>query len=85
LASSTQPIADSGGAWAAIDDGMYTYTFTNTLTTAADPALTTVVVMYASKDNRTAVANDVFIFVPAGGEPGVTRQVVATGTCKTWN
>jgi hypothetical protein len=71
LANSTQPITGSGGAWAAIDAGMYTCTFTRTLITAADPALTTVVAMCASKDNQTVVANDVCIFVPAGGAPGV--------------
>ena len=83
MASSTQPVANGGGAWAAIDDGMYTDTITNPLTTAVDPALTTVVAIYVSKDNWNAVANDVFIFVPAGGEPAGTHQVVAQRPVKS--
>ena len=56
------------------------YSFTDSLTAVADPSLTTVEAMYTSEDNRTAVANDVFIFILAGGEPGVTCQVVASET-----
>jgi OmcA/MtrC family decaheme c-type cytochrome len=83
MAEATQPFADSGGTWAVGDDGMVTYTFTNTLTQAADPALTTVVGLYAYKDSRASVANDVYTFVPAGGEPKVTREVVTTEACNT--
>ncbi|MBI5293364.1 MAG: OmcA/MtrC family decaheme c-type cytochrome [Chloroflexi bacterium] len=80
LATAIQPFADSGGPWKAVDLG-YTYTFTNTLTLEADPILTTVVGMSAYKDGRTVVANDVYTFVPAGGEPTVTREVVTTAAC----
>jgi OmcA/MtrC family decaheme c-type cytochrome len=83
LATATQPFADSGGAWTEQGEGLYTYTFTNTLTLPADPALTTVVAMTGYKDARATVDNDVFTFVPAGGEPSVTRQVVATEDCQT--
>ncbi len=83
IAKATQPFADSGGTWSVKDEGMYTYTFTNTLTSEVDPALTTVVGVYAWKDGRASVANNVFTYVPAGGEPSVTRQVVTTGACQT--
>ncbi len=82
-ASADQPFADSGGTWTATDSGTYTYAFTNTLTSAPDPALTTVVGVYATKDNRASVANDEYTFVPAGGIPTVTREVVSTAACQT--
>ncbi len=82
LATATQPFADSGGEWTAVDLG-YTYTFTNTLTSEVNPILTTVVTMSAYKDGRTVVANDVYTFVPGGGEPTVTREVVTTAACQT--
>ncbi|MGE5530748.1 MAG: OmcA/MtrC family decaheme c-type cytochrome [Bacteroidota bacterium] len=83
VAKATQPFADSGGAWAAGEPGVFTYTFTNTLTTPADPNLTTVVGLYAYKDARASVGNDVFAFVPAGGEPKTARDVVSTEACQT--
>lgn len=83
LATATQAFADSGGAWTEAGGGNVTYTFTNTLTTAPDPALTTVVAVYAWKDGRASVANDVYTFVPAGGEPSLTREVVTTAACNT--
>ena len=82
-ASATQPFADSGGVWTATDSGTYTYAFTNTLTSTPDPALTTVVGVYATKDNRAAVANFLYTFVPAGGAPKVSREVVSTAACQT--
>ncbi|MBI4772486.1 MAG: OmcA/MtrC family decaheme c-type cytochrome, partial [Chloroflexi bacterium] len=81
-AKASQPFADSGGAWAEADVG-YTYTFTNTLTSEVNPALTTVVAVSAWKDGRASVANDVYTFVPGGGEPTVTREVVTTDACQT--
>jgi len=83
LAKATQPFADTGGSWTAKGEGSFTYTFTNTLTTPADPTLTTVVGLYAYKDNRATVSNDVFTFVPAGGQPKDTREVVTTAACQT--
>lgn len=81
LAKATQPFAESDGTWQAVGDGQYTYTFTNTLTSEVDSSLTTSVGLYAYKDGRASVANDVFTFVPAGGAPSVTREVVATQNC----
>jgi OmcA/MtrC family decaheme c-type cytochrome len=81
LATASQAFADSGGEWAAQSAGAYTYTFNNTLTTEANPSLTTSVGFYGYKDGRASVANDVFTFVPAGGDPAVTREVVTTAAC----
>ena len=83
LATATQAFADSGGAWSDAGNGNVTYTFTNTLTTAPDASLTTVVAVYAWKDGRATVVNDVYTFVPAGGEPSLTREVVTTAACNT--
>jgi OmcA/MtrC family decaheme c-type cytochrome len=83
LAKATQAYADNGGTWADQSNGVYTYTFKNSLSSPVDPSLTTVVGVYVSKDSRKYVANDVFTFVPAGGEPKNTRQVVSTDACQT--
>lgn len=83
LATTTQAFADSGGAWTDAGDGNVTYTFTNTLTTTPDLSLTTVVAVYAWKDGRVTVTNDVYTFVPVGGEPSLTREVVTTAACNT--
>jgi OmcA/MtrC family decaheme c-type cytochrome len=81
LSVATQPFADSGGSWEAVGNGAYTYTFDNSLAEEVNPALTTSVGYYAYNIGRTVVLNDVFTFVPAGGEPEVTRQVVTTEAC----
>lgn len=81
LASATQAFAESGGTWENLGGGMYTYTFTNTLTSAIDPTLTTTLGVYAYRSNRTVVANDLLHWVPAGGEPATTRDVVSTQAC----
>jgi OmcA/MtrC family decaheme c-type cytochrome len=83
LATASQAFADSGGEWTWQADGAYTYTFSNTLTINPDLDLTTSVGFYAYKDGRASIANDVFTFVPAGGEPLVTREVVTTASCNT--
>jgi OmcA/MtrC family decaheme c-type cytochrome len=80
-ASATQAFADSGGQWTAQAEGAYTYTFSNTLTLDLNRDLTTSVGFYGYKDDRASVANDVFTFVPAGGEPTLTREIVATESC----
>lgn len=81
LAQATQAFADSDGTWAEAEDGTLTYTFANAPTSEVSPDLTTTVAVYADKDGRSAVANDVFTFVPSGGQPGVTREVVSTEAC----
>lgn len=79
LAETMQPFAESGGVWEKQAEGMYRYTFTNTLTIS--PTLTTIVGGYFYREGRTAVANDRYIFVPAGGEPPVTREIASTEAC----
>lgn len=81
LASATQAFAESGGTWENLGGGMYTYTFTNTLTSELDENLTTTLGVYAYRSNRTVVANDLLHWVPAGGEPRTTREVVSTQSC----
>ena len=65
------------------DPGVFTYTFTNTLTAPVDPNRTTVVGLYVYKDAGASVGNDVFAFEPAGGEPKTARDVVSTAACQT--
>jgi OmcA/MtrC family decaheme c-type cytochrome len=83
LATATQTYAETGGTWVDNADGTATYTFKNALSSPADPQLTTVVGIYAYKDNQATVANDVFMFVPAGGTPSVGHQEVTTDACQT--
>lgn len=83
-ATVTQAFSDSEGEWEEAGEiGGYIYTFANDLTAELVPDLTTTVAIYAYKDGRTVVANDVFTFVPAGGEPDLTREVVSTEACNT--
>jgi OmcA/MtrC family decaheme c-type cytochrome len=81
MEKATQAFADSGGTWAATGDATYTYTFTNPISQEVDPSLTTVLGVYAYKDDRLSVVNSVFTFVPEGGVPQVMREVVATDDC----
>ena len=83
LAEATQPFADSGGIWEKQAEGMFRYTFTNTLTLPLSPTLTTVVGGYFYRDGRAAVANDRFMFLPAGGELEVTREIASTASCNS--
>ncbi len=83
LKSATEAFAETGGTWVDNADGTATYTFKNALTSPADPKLTTVVGIYAYKDNRETVANDVFTFVPAGGTPTISHQEVTTDACQS--
>ncbi len=82
LAAATQAYADSGGEWTAGADG-YVYTFANNLSLPVDPNLTTSVGIYAYRDGRASVANDIFTFVPAGGEPALTREIASTAACNS--
>lgn len=82
LETAEQAYADSDGNWVSEGES-YVYTFANALSADLNPDLTTLVGLYAYKDGRTTVSNDVFTFVPAGGEPSVTREVVSTGACNS--
>jgi OmcA/MtrC family decaheme c-type cytochrome len=83
LAKATQALADNGGEWTDQGDGVFSYIFANALTSEVNPDLTTSMGVYVYRDGRATVANDVFTFVPAGGEPSVTREVVTTEACNT--
>lgn len=83
MATATQAFADSDGEWVEQGEGQFTYTFANDLSAPIDPELTTSVGLYATKDGRNSVANDIFTFVPAGGEPALTREVVSTEACNS--
>jgi len=84
LAIATQAFADSDGEWSDQGDGGYIYLYfcqRPDFGSEIDPDLTTSVGVYLYKDNRAFVTNDVFTFVPSGGEPSVTREVVTTEAC----
>ncbi|MCL4562729.1 MAG: OmcA/MtrC family decaheme c-type cytochrome [Chloroflexi bacterium] len=83
LPKASQPYADSGGTWQTKDDGTVTYTFKNALSTSPDPNTTTVVGVYVNKDARASIANDVYTFLPAGGTPTVTQEVVTNKACES--
>lgn len=80
-----QPAADSGGTYTQIATGQYTYTFKNKAT-GVDPSRTQAVGVYATRDLTafglgTYYSNSVFHFVPNGGPPPVTDDVIETATC----
>lgn len=83
LTVADQPQADSKGTWNEVNApaGIYTYTFGNELTLAFDPNLTTTIAAYLYRNGRSDVANTAFTFLPAGGEPGLTREVVTIAAC----
>ena len=81
MASATQAYADTGGTWADLGDGNLTYTFKDQLTAPADPNLMTVVGLYAWKNNRQIVQNDVYSFVQGGVNEIPERQVVTNTAC----
>lgn len=81
MSSATQAYADQDGEWAEGEDGTFTYTFASDLSSEVNPDLTTSIGAYLYRDDRASVANDVFTFVPAGGEPILTREVVLTENC----
>jgi OmcA/MtrC family decaheme c-type cytochrome len=78
-ATAIQATLDTGGKITEVADG-YTYVFSNTISAAVDKSATHVAGGQASRDNRAAVANAVFPFVPAGGAP-ISHEVVKTETC----
>jgi OmcA/MtrC family decaheme c-type cytochrome len=81
LEKATQAYADTTGEWQEKAAGQFTYTFANKLTNDPDPSLATMVGLYAYKDNRAWVANDVYTFVPGSGELAEPPQAVTTEAC----
>ncbi|MBI3183336.1 MAG: OmcA/MtrC family decaheme c-type cytochrome [Myxococcales bacterium] len=81
--TSVQPAADSGGTFAELAPGSFTYTFGSKAQT--DLSAMHAVGAYATRtvDERLFVSNAVFHFIPAGGEVGATREVVRTQACNS--
>ena len=81
LASATQAAVDTGGTFADLGGGKFTYTFKTTAPKDYDPQATHALGGYATRANRAFVSNDVFYFVPAGGTPQTERLVAVTENC----
>ena len=85
-----QPTTDSGGSYASLGNGVYTYTFGKQLPATIDTNSTTTLGMYARRDLSASgfplntlgtVANATFDFVPSGAPVTQVRDVVATAAC----
>jgi len=84
------PAADSGGTYASLGNGVYTYTFGNKLPANFEANATHTLAMY-SRRNLTdfgfplnslgTVANAIFDFVPSGAAVTQVRDVVRTEAC----
>lgn len=81
MASATQPTFDTEGEFEELGPGQYAYTFANALPEGYDQNATHVVGALVARGPSGVVANPLFTFVPAGGEPEVTRLVSTTETC----
>ncbi len=90
LSSSGQPSFDSGGTFATVSPGTYTYTFKTNITsnTMFNPALTHTVGGQIQRNITSKVgtsfqqaANPYFSFRPDGQPVTVTREIVATSNC----
>ncbi|MBI4491561.1 MAG: OmcA/MtrC family decaheme c-type cytochrome [Chloroflexi bacterium] len=81
LASASQAGVDTGGTFAELGGGKFTYTFGTVLPADFDARATHTVAGYATRAARAFVSNDAFDFVPAGGEVQVRREVVKTDAC----
>jgi OmcA/MtrC family decaheme c-type cytochrome len=82
--------ADSGGTTKQVADGEYVYTFKTKAagvgTAAWDPTATHRIGIYGSRnltefDLGTNYDDDVLTWIPAGGTPANTRDVIRTATC----
>ena len=84
--SATQAGADSGGTFAKVADGEYTYTFRTKAPTTLDRKATHTIGAYGSRSLTewslpTNFDDDVFNFVPDGSPVTVTRDVIKTESC----
>ncbi|MDX1982601.1 MAG: OmcA/MtrC family decaheme c-type cytochrome [Bryobacteraceae bacterium] len=84
--AATQAAADTGGSYAKVADGEYTYTFGAKLPPDADRTATHSVLIYSNRnltefDLGTNYFDTVFSWVPGGGAVSKTRDVVRTATC----
>ncbi|MCS6803893.1 MAG: OmcA/MtrC family decaheme c-type cytochrome [Acidobacteriota bacterium] len=86
LGTVDQAAADSGGTYAQVGPGTYTYTFGTTLPANYDRTVTHTVGVYANRDMTHVDGNDyvaaaTFDFVPNGTPVTVKRDVVNDAAC----
>ena len=82
LATTQQPTFENGeGQYAELALGTYTYTFAQPLGNDYDPNATHTVSAEVIRGPRDVAADPVYTFVPAGGEPTVTRDIATTASC----
>ena len=84
--SATQAATDAGGAFEKLADGEYRYTFRTAAPQGYDRTATHSIGAYSSRNLTefelgTQFSDDVFNFVPAGGEVRNVRNVTKTATC----
>lgn len=85
--SATQAGTDTGGTWAKVADGEYTYTFGFKLPANYDKTVTHSVGVYANRvltefDFGTSLADNVFSWVPDGASAPAPRDVIKTQSCQ---
>jgi OmcA/MtrC family decaheme c-type cytochrome len=80
MATTNQPVGDSGGTWEELGPGVWMYTFGKAVPVDYDKSSTHVLAVYAYPPDRNAMANVAYAFVPDGGTPEL-RQVSNTETC----
>lgn len=81
-----QATSDSGGTFAQVGDGEYTYTFGTRPPANLDPTTTHSIGLYARRnlaefDLGTYGSDDVFNWVPDGSTVTVVRDIALTATC----
>jgi OmcA/MtrC family decaheme c-type cytochrome len=86
IPSTNQAGADSGGTFATVNTGQYTYTFKTKAPSGFDASVTTTIGIYGSRNLTefnlgTDYASTTFNFVPNGSAVTTTRDVVRTATC----
>ena len=86
--SATQAAGESNGRWEQAAEGEYVYTFNAKAPATINRNATHSILVYGSRnlsefDLGTNYADNVFHFIPAGGEPqaGQVRDIVKTETC----
>jgi OmcA/MtrC family decaheme c-type cytochrome len=87
-AQATQATSDSGGTYAQVGDGEYTYTFKSKAPAGFDKHATHSIGMWAARDlsefdldSIKNQASDVYTWVPDGSAVTVTRDVIRTESC----
>jgi OmcA/MtrC family decaheme c-type cytochrome len=83
LASATQAGTDQGGELTEKGDGVYEYRFGTVLPAGYDRSATHTLAAYATREDRTFVANAVHNFVPDGSPLMDTREVVSDAACNS--